>query len=141
MDSAAGRGGGTAEVQSGEGRTIEAPGGAEEELADIERAAIEIAADEVGIVVFHGGGAENVAAQDALPEAGGEALHLGLNGIGHVRRGRVGQVAVGPGGMLSLGSAGGVEKGVLDKEDERRAGVAGFPIGRATARTPHPSAT
>ena len=86
MDSAAGWGGSTAEVQSGEGRTIEAPGGAEEELADIERAAIEIAADEVGIVAFHGGGAEKVAAQNALSEARGEALHLGLNGIGHVRR-------------------------------------------------------
>jgi hypothetical protein len=55
-------------------------------LADIERAAIEIAADEVGIVAFHGGGAENMAAQYALAEAGGEALHLGLNGIRHVRR-------------------------------------------------------
>src|ERR1035438_10617126 len=31
--------------------------------------------------------------------------------------------------MLSLGSAGGIEKGVLDEEDERRAGVAGFPMG------------
>src|ERR1039457_4197821 len=129
MDSAAGWGGGTAKVQSGEGRTIEAPGGTEEELAGIERAAIEIAADEVGIVAFHGGGAEKVAPQNALAEAGGKALHLRLNGIRHVRRGRVRQVAVGPGGMLSMGSAGGVEECVLDEENERRAGVAGFPMG------------
>ena len=81
MDSAAGRGGGTAKVHAGERSAIEAPGGAEEELAEIERAAIEIAADEVRIVAFHGGGAENVAAQNALAEAGGEALHLRLNGI------------------------------------------------------------
>ena len=85
MDSTAGRGGGTAEVQSGEGGTIEAPGGAEEELANPEGAAIEIAADEVGIVAFHSGGAENVARQNALAEAGGEALHLRLDGVGHVR--------------------------------------------------------
>src|ERR1035441_7011655 len=121
MDSAAGRGGGTAEVQSGEGRTIEAPGGTEEELAYIERPATEIAADEVGIVAFHGGRAENVARQNALAEAGGKALHLRLNGIRHFHRRSVGHVAVGPSGVLSLGSAGGIEKSVL-RSEERRVG-------------------
>src|ERR1019366_7713544 len=129
MDSAAGRSRGTAEVQPGQRRAIEAPGGAQEELPYMGAPAAEIATDEVGIMAFHGGGAENVAPQNALAEAGGKALHLRLDGVRHVHRRRVGHVAVGPGGVLSLGSAGGIEKGVLDEKDERRAGVVGFPLG------------
>src|ERR1035437_9484808 len=83
VNSAAGRCRRTAEVHAGERRAIEAPCRAEEKLPDIQRPAIEIAADQVGIVALHGGGAENVPPQNALPEAGGKTLHLRLNGVGH----------------------------------------------------------
>src|ERR1035437_9846007 len=135
VNSAAGRCRRTAEVHAGERRAIEAPCGAEEKLPDIERPAVEIAAHQIGIVAFHGGGAENVPPpRNALAEARGKTLPLPLNGSRHVRRRAVRHVAVGPGGMLSIGSAGGVEKGVLHEENKRTAGVARFPLGDLVER-------
>src|ERR1035437_7616649 len=96
VNPAAGRGRRTAEVDAGEGCAIEAPCRAEEKLPDIDRPAVEIAAGQVGIVALHGGGAENVPPQNALPEAGGEPLHLRLNGIRHVRRRPLRHAAVRP---------------------------------------------
>src|ERR1035437_7279471 len=134
VNSAAGRCRRTAEVHAGERRAIEAPCRAEEKLPQIERPATEIAADQVRIVPLHGSGAENVPPQNALAEARGETVHLRLNGVRHVRRRAVGHVAVSPGGMLSMGSAGGVEKGVLHEENKRTAGVARFPLGDLVER-------
>src|ERR1035437_9788393 len=105
VNSAAGRCRRTAEVHAGERRAIEAPCGAEEKLPDIERPAIEIAAHQIGIVAFHGGGAENVPPQNALAEARGETLHLRLNGVRHVRRRAVRHVAVVPGGRAKKRAA------------------------------------
>ena len=90
----------------------------------IECPAVKIAAHQVGIMDFHGGGTENMAAQNALAEAGGEAFHLGFDGVRHVQRRSVRNVAVGPGGVLSGGRTGGVKQSVLREEDERTAGVA-----------------
>ena len=83
VDAAAGRGGGGAEVDVRRGGAVLAAGGAEEELAEIHGAADDVAADEVGVHGFERGGGRNVAGEDAVAEAGGEALDLLLDALEH----------------------------------------------------------
>src|SRR3954470_21769808 len=123
MYSAAGRRGSTAEEDTGKGGAVEAARRAEEELAQVDCSAVEIAANQIRIMNFQGGGAGDMAAQNALPEAGGEALHLSFNSIRHIQRRSVGNVAVGPGRVLAGRSAGRVEQSVLREQDEGTAGV------------------
>ena len=63
-------------------------------------------------------GVAGAAGEDDVAEAGGEALDLGFDDVGAVDGGAVGDVAVGPGGVLAFGGAGGVEEAGLDEEDE-----------------------
>ena len=116
----AGRRRSATEEDTGERGTVQAACGAEEELPQIECAAVEIAANQIGIMSFHAGGAEHMAAQNTLAEAGGEAFHLGFDGVRHVQGRAVGNMAIGPGGVLAGGRAGGVEESVLREEDKGR---------------------
>ena len=61
--------------------------------------------------------------QDEVPEARGEAFYLGFDPLGHVEGRAVGDVAVGPDGVLALGGAGRVEEALLGEQDERPLGV------------------
>ena len=128
VDAAAGWGGGRAEVEVGCGGAVLAAGGAEEELAQVDRSAADVAADEVGVHGFQRGGRGDVAGEDASAEAGGEAFDLGFEaverGCGIGIWSTVGDVAVGPGDVLALGSAAGVEESGLGNEDEGAFGVA-----------------
>lgn len=93
-------------------------GGAEEELAEVECAAVDVAADEVFVHGLEGLGRGDVAGENAVAEAGGEALDLGFDAIGHVECGAVGEVAIGPEDVAVLRCAGGVAEGWLGDEDE-----------------------
>ena len=59
-----------------------------------------------------------MAGEDGGAEASGEALDLGFEAVEHVFGGGVGDVAVGPGDVLTGGGAGGIEEGWLGEEDE-----------------------
>lgn len=79
VDAAAGRGGGGTEVDVRRGGAVLAAGGAEEDLAQVHSAADDVTADEVGVHGFERGGRGDVAGEDAVAEAGGEALDLGFD--------------------------------------------------------------
>ena len=100
VDAAAGWGRRGAEEDLRDGGAVEGWGGAEEELARGHRAAGEIAADEVGVAGFEVGGEMDAAGENAVAEAGGEALDLGLDGFGYIHNGAVRDVRVAPGGVL-----------------------------------------
>jgi len=67
-----------------------APGGAEEELAQIHGAAGDIATDQVSVHLFESGRGENVTDEDAIPESRSETLDLRFEGIEHIDAGAVG---------------------------------------------------
>ena len=136
VDAAAGRGAAGAEEEAGAGGAVEPRGGADGDLPWGHGAAADVAAEEVGVPGFEGGGAHGVAGEDAVAETGGEALDLLLDSGGGVAAPVVGDVAVGPCGVASFavadvgGGAGGVDDRGLD-EDEIGAGV---PVCRAGPR-------
>ena len=57
-----------------------------EELRKILEAAINIAADKIGIVALHCGRSHRTSSDDPRAEAWGEAFDLRLNPLGHVHR-------------------------------------------------------
>lgn len=126
VNASAGRRGTGTEEKAGIGRGvgIEAGERAEEELREVVLAAGHVAADHGGIVGFQLLRAARVAGEDAIAEAGGEAFDLGLDARGHVDGAAVGNVAVGPAGVASGGSAGGIDQRLLGDEDERLSGRA-----------------
>src|SRR5207247_1375061 len=93
-----------------------------EQLAQIRRAAADVAADEVRVRSFHFRAIADVPRQDALAEAGRKALDLLFDALGHVESRRVGNVAVGPGDMFTCGRAAFVEQTRLGEQDERTFG-------------------
>src|SRR6202035_2177800 len=99
-----------ADVDIANGSGVVAPGGAEEELAQVHGAAGNVAADEVGVHCFQCGGSENAAGEDAIAEARCEALDLQFESFKHVDRGTVGNVAVSPSDVLPCRGTGGVEE-------------------------------
>jgi len=113
VDAAAGRSGRGAEVDAGRGGAVLVVGGAEEELAEVDGPTADVATDEVGVHGFEGGWGGDVAGEDAVAEAGGETLDLGLDAREHVFARAVGDVAVGPGDVLAGRGAGGIEEGRL----------------------------
>ena len=84
MDASAGGSGGAAEVDLWRGGSVEAAGGAEEELTQVGCAANDVAADEVGVHGLKRGGGEDVTGEDTVAEARGEALDLGFEAWEHV---------------------------------------------------------
>ena len=83
--------------------------GAKDELLWRVCAAYDVAADEVFVPTLHVGCIVDGSRENAIAEAGSETLdlifHLGDGGAGPAIR----NVAVGPGGVVSGGGAGGVE--------------------------------
>ena len=128
VDAAGWGGGGGAEEEAGIGGgvRVEAGDGAGEELAPVGHAADDIATDVVGVVGFHLEAVVGVGSEDGVAEAGGEAFDLGFDAGAHVEGAAVGDVAVGPEGVLAGGGAGGVAEGLLGDEDEGVVAVASF---------------
>ena len=135
VDAGAGRGGGGAEKEPGVGGGVGIrPGhGPREHLAQVLHAADDVAADVVGVVVREIGGRGRVHGEDRVAEARGKALDLVEDGAGHVDRGAVGDVAVGPERVLVFRGARWIEKAGLGHEHERFLAVPAFP-GIALAR-------
>src|SRR5882762_4696019 len=123
VDSAAWWCGRGTDVEVADGGGVVAPGGAEEELAEIYGAAGDVAADQVGVHFFQGARGKDAAGQDAIAEAGGETFDLRFDGWQHVDGGAVGYVAIGPGDVLPCWGASGIEKAWLREQDERAIGV------------------
>src|SRR5579859_2262738 len=113
VDSAAWRGGGGAEVDAWIRCGVTTPSGAEEELGYVHGTTGDVAADEVGIHCFQGGRGENVTGEDAIAEAGGETLDLGFEWLKHTDGRAIGDVTIGPGGVLPFRGAGGIEEAGL----------------------------
>ena len=127
VDGASGGSGGGTQVETGQGRSVLAKSGAGDELGDGVSARIDIAANEIGVPLLHVTGGVDCASEDAAAEAGSETLdlifHLGDGGAGPA----IGDVAVGPGGVLSGRSASRVEERGLDEQDKGLVGRITFP--------------
>lgn len=106
-----------------------APGGTKEELTKVEDATGNVAADEVGVHGLKVRGSENAASENAIAKTRGEALDLRFEGVEHVHGGAVGNVAVGPGGVLPSRGARGIEETGLREEDEGAVGMAAVADG------------
>ncbi len=104
------------------------PRRAEEKLAEVGGAAGDVTANEVGVHLFEGGGRKDAACENAVAESGSEALDLRFEGFEHVDGGTVGDVTVGPGGVLPCRRTRGIEATRLREQDERAFGVA--PLAR-----------
>src|SRR5262245_16163931 len=94
--------GGRAEKDRAVGSAIEAGSGAEKGLREAHRAAGDVTADIVGIVVMHVGGVQLAASEDAVSEARCEPLDLPLDRLGHIGRGSRGNVTIGPASVLAV---------------------------------------
>src|SRR3954454_4393366 len=90
---------------------------ARHELAEVGEPTVDVATEIVGVVLLHGRRAHDVSLDDAVTEAGSESFDLRLDGIGHVDRRTVGDMAVPPTGLPTLGRAGAVELAGLPVED------------------------
>src|SRR5579859_7074138 len=110
VDSGAGRCGRGAEINVAGGGGVVAPRGTEEKLAEVGGAAGNVAADEVGIHFFERGGGKDAAGENAIAKSGSEALDLRFEGLEHVDRRTIGDVAIGPGDVLPCRGAGGIEE-------------------------------
>src|SRR4028118_1672093 len=125
------RGRGRAEVEARRARRVRVrpyhgPG---EELPHVHEAAVYVPPDQVGVPALEVRGSPGAPGQDAVSEAGGEALYLRLYPPRHVEGRAVGDVAVGPHGVLALGGAGRVEEALLGEQDERPPGGLPAPDG------------
>ena len=119
MYAASRRRGGGAEEKAGDGGGPGGPAGdgAGEELRPVLDAAVDVAANVVGVVPLHSRGRDCMAGEDKITEAGGEPLDLGLDSAGHVYGAAVRDVAVTPCCVLARGGAGGVEEALLGEQD------------------------
>src|SRR5215207_380708 len=111
---------------------VESGHGPGEELSEIHDAAVDVAAHQVGVESFEVRRSHRVLGQDALLEARGEAFDLGLDPPCHVEGRAVGDVAVGPNGMLARRRAGRVEEALLRQQHERSLGMLAAPHGGFT---------
>jgi hypothetical protein len=132
VDGSAREGRGAAEVEPGErgrvGRELRQR--AEDDLAQPVASTTDVAADQVRVACLQVGRAEHVAGEDAVAEAGREALHLRLHALGHDRRrGRpvdavLRAVRVRPRGVLAGRRARRVGDALLAEQQERGVGEA-----------------
>ena len=86
MHTAARRCGRRTDVQSLDRRRIryEPEGGPRPELPQVLNAAVDVASDIIGIVLFHRSGRHDAACEDAIAKARREALNLRFDAPGHV---------------------------------------------------------
>ena len=89
------------------------------ELPPVADAAVDVAADVVGVVRLHRRGVLRRPGEDAVAEPGREPLDLGLDRGGHVDGRAVGHVAVRPRDVLALRGARRVRDRRLDEQHER----------------------
>jgi len=122
VDSAAWWRGGRAYIEVPDGGGVMAPGGAEEELAEIYGAAGDVATDQVGVHSSRARG-KRCGGLERNRGSRGETFDLRFDGWEHIDGGAVGDVAVGPGDVLPCWGASGIEKGWLREQDERAIGV------------------
>ena len=104
-------------------RGVMAPSWTEEELAEIDGAAGDIASDQVRVHILEGARRKNAAGENAIAEAGGEPLDLRFEGLQHIDIGAVGHVAIRPGNVLPCWGAGGIEEAGLREQDKGLLGV------------------
>src|SRR5215467_6174695 len=106
MDTPAGGRGRRADEEAGHRRNVwaEANDRAGEVLVEILDAAIDVAADVVGVVGLHLDRRQRVARQDALAETRRKALDLRLDARRHVHVRATGHVTVGPDRLLAVRS-------------------------------------
>ena len=123
MDPCARRRGRGADIDFSVGSVVVAPGWAEEELAEVDGAARDVAADKVCVHIFEGAWRKNPASENAIAKAGGETFDLGFEHWQHVYRGAIGHVTVGPSNVFPRGSASGIEEARLREENERALGM------------------
>src|SRR5581483_10265683 len=87
-----------------------------EDLLRVVRPAADVTADIVGVVLLEPGRTRHMASQHAILEAWCEALDLALDPVQHVHSRSIGNMAVGPGGMLALRCAPAVEQAGLGEQ-------------------------
>src|SRR5437879_1212614 len=94
MDAATGRRGSGADIKRGVGRGVgrQPARGAEEKLAQVLPSPVDVPAHAVRLLPLQHGRRPGTARSNEVPKAGGEALDLLLDGIGHVAVGAVGYV-------------------------------------------------
>ena len=121
VDAAARRRRRGAEVDARNRRRVRhAPGDrTREQLAEVLRPAVDVAADVVRVAPLHLGAVHRRAGRDQPREPGREALDLGLDRRGHVAGRAVRHVAVGPRRLAAVRHAGAVEAAGLHEQDER----------------------
>ncbi|HET9754394.1 MAG TPA: lipase maturation factor family protein, partial [Myxococcales bacterium] len=125
MDARAGRRRRRAEIQVLRRRGVGVDGedGPGEELHPVVGAAGDVSSGAVRVVRLDLAGSGDGARQHGLPESRREPLELRLDARSHVHRRAVGDVAVGPEGVLSRGRTGVVEEALLRDEDEGSLGM------------------
>jgi len=94
-------------------------------LPDIEPAADDVAAHQVGIHTFQIGGKEHPSRQNGVEKSRGEALDLTLESSQHVNRRCIGNMTIRPRNVLPGGSASRIKQAGLDQQNKR-------PLARAT---------
>src|SRR5919197_1489234 len=119
MDAAAGRRRGGAEVDPARRRAVRDASRPEDELAEIHDPAVDVAAEVVAVVRLEIGRQPDRPGEDELPESRREPLHLRLDRRDPVERRSVRDVAVRPGGVLSVRRACRVEEALLREQHER----------------------
>src|SRR5918994_5592676 len=90
-----------------------------QKLTEVHVAAAYVAADEVGVLPFEIRRPGDALRENTVPETGGETFYLRLDPLGHIEGRAVWDVAVGPDGVLALGSARLIEEALLGEQDER----------------------
>src|SRR5207244_13582714 len=81
-----------------------------EELAQIGSTSVNVAANQIRVLLFNLLAIHRMAEENAFAKAGSEAFDLLFDALGHIERGTVGNVAVSPSRMLAFWSAGWIEK-------------------------------
>ena len=103
--------------------------GTEEKLPNVHRAAGEITADQIVVLVLKLGGREDGTRDDAIAKAGSEPFDLSLDWLEAISTAAVRDVAIGPGSMVTHRSAGWIKQRGLDEQNERSVGGEP-PLGR-----------
>ena len=100
------------------------PGWTKQKLTNVQSSATDIASHEIGVHALEIGGRKNAPGQDAVAEAGSEALDLIFQFLQHVDVGSIRYVTISPGNVFARWSARVVKEARLGQKYE---GVIGVP--------------
>lgn len=84
-------------------------------LAQIQRAACNVSANEISVHRFEAGGRENAPGEDEIAESGGKTLNLSFDSRKHIFLRAVGDMAVSPGCVLARRRASRIKQTGLGK--------------------------